>query len=117
MMFIHLHGLRFRGFHGLYEEERLLGNEYEVDLSVGFEPKQLPVNKLEQTIDYTKLLECIRTRMAIPTLLLETLATEITEKIRAEYSGAVKISISIKKLYPPLNNFEGAVGVSFEWNK
>jgi dihydroneopterin aldolase len=117
MMFIHLHGLRFQGFHGLYEEERLLGNEYEVNLSVGFEPKQLPINGLEQTIDYTQLLKLVKNRMAVPTPLLETLATGIAIEICSGYSEVVKISISIKKLYPPLNNFEGAVGVSFEWNK
>jgi 7,8-dihydroneopterin aldolase/epimerase/oxygenase len=101
----------------LHEEERILGNEFEVNLSVGFEPSQLPVTKFEQTIDYTLLYQHVKQRMSVPTPLLETLATVIAAEIQSRYSQVTKISIRIKKLYPPVNNFEGSLGVSFEWNK
>jgi 7,8-dihydroneopterin aldolase/epimerase/oxygenase len=117
MLFIHLYNLRLYCHHGVFEEERILGNDYEVNLSAGFEPTQLPITRLGQTIDYTQLLELVKQRMAVPTSLLETLATEIAAEISAKYREVTKISISIKKLYPPVNNFEGALGVSFEWNK
>lgn len=116
-MYIHLHNLRFRSFHGLYEEESVLGNDYELNLTVGFEPEYLPVNDLNQTLDYTALYRLVNERMSISTPLLETVITEITAAIRSKYAAVSKISISLKKLYPPVNNFEGAVGVSFEWNK
>lgn len=116
-MYVHLHNLRFRSFHGLYEEERMVGNEYEVNLDVGFEPASFPVHEISDTLDYTVLHRIVKERMAIPTPLLETIATEIAEKIRAGFPSVSKISISVKKLFPPVNNFEGAVGVSFEWNK
>jgi dihydroneopterin aldolase len=77
----------------------------------------MPVYHLHQTLDYTELYSIVKKRMAIPTPLLETIATEMVEEIRSTYSEAEKISISIKKLYPPVNNFEGSVGISFEWNK
>jgi 7,8-dihydroneopterin aldolase/epimerase/oxygenase len=117
MMHIHLHNLRFRSFHGLYEEEQLLGNEYEVNLDVSFTPFEFPVKKIGDSIDYTALYQLIKKRMAIPTALLETIVSEIVAEIQANYPIVSKISISVKKLYPPVNNFEGAVGVSFEWNK
>ncbi len=117
MLSIHLHNLHFFSFHGLHEEEAVLGNEYEVNLAVSFQPRNFPVRELEETLDYTKLYKLVKLRMAQPTPLLETIATEIVEAIRSQHSQVQKISISIKKLYPPINNFEGAVGVSFEWNK
>jgi dihydroneopterin aldolase len=117
MMVIHLHAIRFRGFHGVHEEERILGGEFEVDLSVSFKPGESIISELDQTIDYTRLYDLVKKRMATPTPLLETIATEIASVIQSEYSEIIKISISIKKLYPPVNNFEGSVGVSFEWNK
>jgi dihydroneopterin aldolase len=117
MLFIHLYNLRFYGHHGVFEEEKILGNEYEVNISVGFEPAAFPVMHIDETIDYTVVYQLVKARMAVPTRLLETIATELAAEIRSKYSQAGKISISIKKLYPPVNNFEGAVGVSFEWNK
>lgn len=117
MMNIHLHNLFFHSFHGLYDEEKILGNDYKVDLSVSFLPKQIPVQHINETLDYTELFSMIKKRMAIPTPLLETLATQIAMEIQSKYAEVTKISISIKKLYPPVNNFEGSVGVSFEWNK
>ena len=117
MLYIHLHDLRFRGFHGVYEEERLLGNEYEVNLSIAFEPGRLPLRDMDQTIDYTTLYQLVKQRMAVPTQLLETIVTGIADEIQMKHPSVTKISISVKKLYPPVNNFEGGVGVSFEWNK
>jgi 7,8-dihydroneopterin aldolase/epimerase/oxygenase len=117
MLFIHLYNLRFYSHHGVFEEEKILGNEYEVNISVGFEPTVFPVNHIDETIDYTVIYQLVKARMAIPSRLLETIVTELAAGIQYKYSQVTKISISIKKLYPPVNNFEGTVGVSFEWNK
>ena len=117
MMFIHLHDLRFYSFHGVHEEEGLLGGNYEINLSAGFEPSTDVIRELSETLDYTGIFQLIKERMAIPTSLLETIAMEICASIQSKYPSVAKISISVKKLYPPVNNFEGSVGVSFEWNK
>ena len=116
-MYIQLHNLRFRSFHGMYEEERILGNEYELSLAVAFEPESIPVKEIGQTVNYAELLQLVKKRMAIPTPLLETIVTEIAMEIQSSYAEVSKISVSLKKLYPPINNLEGSVGVSFEWNK
>jgi dihydroneopterin aldolase len=117
MLFVHLDNLRLFCHHGLHAEEKILGNEYEVNVTVGFEPARLPVIELNDTIDYTVLVRLVKKRMSQPTPLLETLATEIAGEIRKGYSEVSKIFISIKKLYPPVNSSEGSLGVSFEWNK
>jgi len=116
-MFVHLHNVRFHGFHGLYETEKLVGGDFLVDLSVGFEPSVEVVTHIEQTVDYTRLHHIVQEKMSVPTPLLETLATEIVATIREQFTGVSKISISIKKLHPPVNNFQGSLGVSFEWSK
>jgi dihydroneopterin aldolase len=116
MLFIHLHRLKFHSYHGIFEEEKMVGTQYEVSLSVGFNTPVLPIRELDQTIDYTALYTLVKSRMALPTPLLETIITELVDEIRSGYPIVEKISISVKKLYPPVNSFEGAVGVSFEWN-
>jgi 7,8-dihydroneopterin aldolase/epimerase/oxygenase len=117
MMFIHLHDLRFFSYHGVHDEERTLGNDYEVNLSVGFDASTNIIRHLNETLDYTAIYQLVKQRMDIPTPLLETIATGISSDIQEKYPRVEKISIVVKKLYPPINNFEGSVGVSFEWNK
>ena len=117
MLYVHLHNLRFHAYHGLFDEEKIIGNEYEVNLSVGIQDVSIPVTHIDETIDYTLLYQLVKERMSQPTPLLETIATELSLLIRSKSPLVTKISISIKKLYPPVNSFEGAVGVSFEWNK
>ena len=52
--------------------------------------------------------------MAIPTPLLETVVTDLAQKILAQFSLAEEVLISIRKMHPPVSNMQGSVGVSFE---
>jgi dihydroneopterin aldolase len=117
MLSIHLHNIIFFSHHGIHEEERILGNEFEVNITVKHSPKQLPVKHLQDTIDYISVYELVKKRMAIPTPLLETLATEIAKQILETFPLAEALSISIRKLYPPVSQLQGSVGVSFELSR
>lgn len=114
MLSITLNKIIFFGHHGIYEEEKLLGNEFELDIVVKHSPKQLPVKHLSDTIDYISVYELVKQRMAVPTALLETLATDIAKQILTQFALAETVSISIRKLYPPVAQFRGSVGVRFE---
>ena len=114
MLSIHLHNITFFAHHGIYDEEKLLGNEFEVNITVKHSPQRLPVRHLEDTIDYIAVYELVKKRMAVPTALLETLATEITQEILAKFVLAEEVSISIRKKYPPVSQLRGSVGVSFD---
>jgi dihydroneopterin aldolase len=52
--------------------------------------------------------------MAMPTPLIEEIAESIIRKIRHEYSFVKEVSISIFKLQPPIENFQGKVGVTLQ---
>ncbi len=117
MLSITLHNIHFFNHHGIYEEEKILGNEFEVNITVTLFPKSLPVKHLEETIDYVSVYELVKTRMAIATPLLETLVTEIAEQIISQFSLAESVSISIRKVNPPISQFRGSVGVSFSLNR
>ena len=113
MFTIHLHQLKFFAYHGLYEEERKTGNNFEMDVDV---EADIPgsVTKLEHTVDYAAVYQIIEARMKQPTALLETLAHDLAEKIH-QYDNRIKsVSISIKKLSAPIKFFNGIVGVSYK---
>jgi len=113
MITLHLHNLNFFSFHGLYEEEKILGNEYEVNADVMFDEKKI-ITGINETINYAKIFEVIKQRMDIPTALLETVAQDLAQQIQAIDPRIKTISISIVKKHPPLSNIQGSVGVSYK---
>ena len=113
-MEVHLRKVRFNGFHGLDAGEEITGGEFEVDLKATFIPPQSTITSIDNTLDYTTLLEIIKEIMKKPALLLETLATEIASEIFAKFSIVTEVAISIFKLQPPIKSFEGSVGISYK---
>ena len=113
MFTIHLANLKFFSFHGLHEEEKVLGNTYEVNTDVTFAEKVI-ITELHQTVDYVKIYNIIKQRMDIPTALLETVAQDLAQLIYTIDHRISSISISIKKMYPPITAFTGNVGVSYK---
>jgi dihydroneopterin aldolase len=117
LLTIHLHNLLFHAYHGLYAEEKLLGNDFEVNISIKHLPVKEKIISLEQTINYVAVHHLVKERMKMPTPLLETLAQEICESILEKFTLAEEVFFSIKKLNPPIINFQGSVGISFELNR
>jgi 7,8-dihydroneopterin aldolase/epimerase/oxygenase len=109
---IHLKNLRFIAFHGVHEEETLLGNEFEVNVTVQFEVAG-KVAQLEDTINYAAVFAITKQRMAMPTGLLETVAEEIGEKIAAMDRRITATSVSIDKLNTPVEGLNGRAGVTY----
>ena len=113
-MRISLDNLVFFGYHGLYAEEKKLGNTYIVDVIIDFTPKQSSIHHLEQTIDYVQVYALIKKWMAIPTPLLETLVGNMADDILKEQLLAAKVMVKIIKQHLPIAEFEGTASVSIE---
>lgn len=114
MLSIHLYDVHFYAYHGLYTEEKLKGNQFIIDLEVKYHPTVIPITSINQTIDYTVLYALLQQRMSVATPLLETLIMDISRQILDQFKQVEEVNISIKKLHPPIVNFDGTVGVSFE---
>ncbi len=111
MFTIHLKNLQFFAYHGLHEEERILGNDYVVNLAVSY-PSDKKITSLEDTLDYGELFAMTELKMSVPTALLETLAQELAQEIHERFPQVCSLSISIDKKNPPIPNIRGAAGVS-----
>jgi 7,8-dihydroneopterin aldolase/epimerase/oxygenase len=116
MLSIHLHNVILFAYHGLYEHEQINGNNFEVNITVNYRPKQM-VNDIEHTINYVEVYNLLNNRMQIATPLLETLVMDIAAQILAQFQLAEAVFISIKKLQPPIDDFNGSVGVSYSLKK
>ncbi|MBP6432022.1 MAG: dihydroneopterin aldolase [Ferruginibacter sp.] len=111
-MNIHLNNLKFYSFHGVHEEETLLGGVFEVNIDIEIYQSQ-KIDSLHQTINYVDVYEIVKQRIAIATPLLETLVDDLINIIHQYAASLIKsVSISIKKINPPIQNFIGSVSVS-----
>ena len=111
---ISLNKLLFVGYHGLYPEEKKLGNNYAVEIDIDFTPKQGVIDQLNQTIDYVHVYAIVKKWMEIPTPLLETLVGKIADDILSSQALANKVFVKITKLHLPIPSFEGNVSVKIE---
>jgi len=113
MFTINFHNLIFHAFHGVYKEEAILGNTFEINASLSFDTDQ-QITSLEQTINYAAVYEIVKQRMQKTTPLLETLVQDLAEDIRAFDNRINSITISVEKKNPPISNMEGSVSVTYK---
>ncbi len=113
MLTIHLDAVKFYAYHGIFAEEKTLGNNYIVDIKIEVIGNNQIIESIFETIDYALVFDMLQKRMQIPTPLLETIATEFCHAVLNKFQLASSIDFSIKKMNPPIENFIGNVGVQF----
>ncbi len=110
---ISLNNVRFRAFHGLYPEERQKGNDFVVNMTVWYNAPASGILLLSETIDYASLFAIIDSIMKKPVDLLETLVQSIADDTHRSFAQITDIRVSVEKLNPPIDQFEGSAAVSF----
>jgi 7,8-dihydroneopterin aldolase/epimerase/oxygenase len=116
MLTIHLHNVQFFAYHGLYPQEKENGNHFELNCHVQYLPQQT-ITSIEQTIDYAAVYAIIENRMQQATPLLETVVMDICNLILEQFTMAQEVFVHLIKIQPPIDNFQGAVGVSYQVNR
>ena len=109
---ISLNNLKFYSFHGVLEEERRLGNEYDVSLMVEVECEKVEKDELSSTVSYADLYDIITAEMAIPRNLLEKVAYEIARRTKERFPQVLSGKITVTKLRPPIEGMLGTASVS-----
>jgi 7,8-dihydroneopterin aldolase/epimerase/oxygenase len=113
-LIISLRNVRFRAFHGLYPEERQKGNDFVVNMTARYPAPGNPVLTIAQTVDYSALFNIINRIMQEPVDLLETLVQSIANEAHREFPQLNEITVSVEKLNPPIDRFEGSAAVTFQ---
>lgn len=108
MAVIALEGMHFRAFHGLYEEERIIGNDFILDVEIKADTSKADIihehgiDKIDSTINYETVYEICRIEMTTPHKLLEKLIESIILALKHQFKGMNGAKIKIKKLNPPM---------------
>ncbi len=106
-----LKDLKFFSYHGLYAEEKILGNNFIVNSAITL-INQSSYSTIEQTVDYTTVFAIIKKWMETPHEILEDLITKMAEDIFNNFEKITDLSLSIEKTSLPLLQFIGSVVVT-----
>lgn len=93
---IHLRGLKFHAYHGVMSEEKVLGQQFIVDVDLYRDLKKPGCSdQVEDTINYAEVYQLIKTIVTgEPFHLLERLTEEIAGQILNEFScEAIRVEI------------------------
>ncbi len=115
--YIYLHNLRMHGLHGVMEQERVVGNDYRINIRLHCPlGEAAESDDLRQTVNYAEACEVVRAAMDQPSQLLEHVAWRMAKALFAAFPQLVKADIDICKLNPPMGaDLEGA-GVSLSFS-
>ncbi|MCK9255630.1 MAG: dihydroneopterin aldolase [Bacteroidales bacterium] len=106
-------GMEFFAFHGHYEEEKLAGNKFVVDLKLWYDTRKAEKSdNLENAINYQLAYIIVKDIIANTKVnLLEHLASKILDALFIEFNDLPKAEIYLKKLSPPMGGQIKDVGV------
>ncbi len=110
MSIIALEGVRFYAYHGYYEEEQVVGNEYILDVFVDTPTRTAAdeddlfdeESKDALTVNYEMLYQICRIEMREPAKLLETVVQRIVDRIDDQFDNVRGIRVKLRKCFPPL---------------
>jgi dihydroneopterin aldolase len=111
---IELRGLRFFAGHGIYREEALTGNQFEVDLSLLTDSDVSTIESIGHTVNYVEVYSLVKEVFDQRTDLLETIVRRIIEQLQARFPSIISVTISVRKLHPPITGFSGSVGITYK---
>ena len=100
---IYLDEMHFYAYHGVMEQERLVGGEYRVSLIVDADLKEaVRTDNVADTINYATLYELVKSEMAIPSKLLEHVAGRIGQRAMETFGKITTLTIRVTKVNPPM---------------
>lgn len=109
---IQLEKMEFRAPHGCYDLEKLVGNRYNVDLTMVVEIGDAPESdELLKSVNYLSVYEQVSEEIQKPSNILENVAWRILERIHSAFPQIITSTIKISKLAPPLGGKVDRVSV------
>jgi len=103
MQYIELKGITFHAYHGVLQQERVVGNSYSIDLKLYFDFTQASESdNLDDTINYASVYEIVKTEMKTPSNLIEHAAKRIIKEIKYKFPQIKEIEIRLAKKNPPI---------------
>lgn len=93
-------------------QERVVGNDYEVSISIGYPVgKAMMSDDVADTINYADVYELIKEEMQTPCNIIERVAYRIADRLFRQYPDIRDVDLSITKKNPPMGSDCDGAGV------
>lgn len=109
---ITLETMTFHAFHGVMEEERIIGGTFLADISYKIETNAVETDNLDDTISYAEVYDSVKDEMMKPSKLIEHVAGRILSALKNQFPQMNELTVKISKLNPPINGEAGKATVS-----
>ena len=100
---IYLDDMHFYAYHGVMEQESLVGGEYSVSLAVEADlTEAIRTDDVADTVNYAALYEIVKSEMAVSSKLLEHVAGRIGRRAMETFERITTLTVRVTKLNPPM---------------
>ncbi|MDQ0091778.1 dihydroneopterin aldolase [Paenibacillus anaericanus] len=105
-----LRRMEYYGYHGVFDEERKLGQRYYIDLTLELDLHEAGINDdLSKTVNYAEVHELVKGIVEKKSFkLIEALAEDIASSVLDTYTMVGALTVGVTKPHPPFDiHFEG----------
>ena len=117
-MYLKLNSLHFKARHGVLPQERVVGGDFLVDLSLEIADTDahdaLCHDALEATVNYAEIYRKVKEEMDIPSALIEHVAGRIAQHLMKQFADISAVRVRVTKLNPPMGAQCAGAGVEIE---
>ena len=102
---IEIKGIKSFGYHGVLESEKITGQDFYVDVVLELDLTRASVtDDVSDTINYAVVTDLVVAQITgDPVSLIEKLAGNIADRIKATYPQAAAVSVTVHKPQAPVN--------------
>ena len=100
---IYIDSLRMHAFHGVLEQEKTVGNDYIVSVTMEYPLENAcQTDNLDDTINYANVADTVVEEMKIPSKLVEHVAGRIVRRLKSLFPATTMVRVNVKKVAPPM---------------
>ncbi len=112
---IKVEGMKFYAYHGHYNTEQIVGNQFLVDVKIKVDCKEAAEkDQLNFALNYQSVYEITHREMEIKSRLLENVAHRILNALYINFPIIEKASVKVSKINPPMGGEIDNVSVTLK---
>lgn len=109
-------GLRIFAHHGVFEQERIVGNMFSVDVHLKVDSETaMRGDRLDFAVDYSQIVDLVKREMGVPSRLLENVVFRIVQSLKTTFPSCSGGMVGVYKIQPPISAELERVGFVYSW--
>ena len=116
--YIFLDRMHFFAYHGVGEQETIVGNDFIIDLRLKTDiTLAAETDDVTNTVSYADVYEAVKEEMAIPSKLLEHVCGRIVERLFRDFPTVESIDLKLSKRNPPMGADIESAGIELQCSR